>query len=296
MKQICIIVIFLLFVTAGCTKNAITVDDEKISKEVFEITLKEKLETHKSMNSKMDVEKLKKAVSDELIAEALLIKEAKEKKISVTDEEVQKAIDVMRGGTDEQEFIEGLKKKEIPYNIFKDRVRRSIIISKLMDSLVTAESVSDDEMMDYYKKRHVSYLVPEKEFVKILQVGNETEAKKVLEELKKSSDFDTVANSMRDSGRASVSDYGWINPDTFPSEEIASAMKMAKINVFNGPHKGRDGSYYFFKIQERQKSRVLSYEEARPIISKTLLRQKRREFASRIVDTGRKTARIKINM
>jgi len=272
------------------------VDDEKISKEVFAITLKEKLETHKSMNSKMDVEKLKKAVSDELIAEALLIKEAKGKKISVTDEEVQKAIDVMRGSTNEQEFIEGLKKKEMPYNIFKDRVRRSMVVSKLMDSLVTAESVSEDEMMDYYKKRHLSYLVPEQEFVKILQVGNETEAKIVLKELKKNSDFDTVANSMKDSGRASVSDYGWINPDTFPSEEIASAMKTARVNVFNGPHKGRDGSYYFFNIQERQKSRVLSYEEARPMISKTLLRQKRQELAARIVNTGRKTARIKINM
>lgn len=296
MTRMNMIVLFLFLAVVGCTRSAITVDDERISKELFELTLKEKLGAHETMNINANDEAVKKAVTDELIAQALLLREAKAKKISVTDEEVRKTIDGMRGGRSEQEFQEGLKKKGTPYDIFQERVRRNLIISKLMASLVKDDSVTEEEMENLYQKRPGLYVEPEQGLVKILQISHEAEAKRALEELKKGADFDTLAKNLGDSGNASVSDYGWINPDMLPSVELATAMKTAKINVFSGPFMGRDGSYYFFKVKKRQASRVLSFEEAKPRVKDILLRLRRQDLAASIVQTGRKTAKIKINM
>ncbi|MBI5740774.1 MAG: peptidyl-prolyl cis-trans isomerase [Nitrospirae bacterium] len=287
-----IILMLLLFAATGCTKSAITVDNEKISKELFDITLKERLSIHKTA----DREAVKKAVTDELIAHALLVREAKAKKISVKDEEVRKTIEGMRGDMTEQEFKEGLKKREMPYNIFQDRVKSALLISKLMTSLVKDDSVTEEEMRDFYQRRPVPFLQSEQEFVKILEVRNESDAGKAAAELKKGADFDILAKNMSDSGSASVTDYGWLDPDTLPSRELASELKTAGLNVFSGPHKGKDGAYYFFKIKERRGPRELPFEEVKPLIKTNLLNKKRQELTANIIEAGRKTVRIKIDI
>jgi foldase protein PrsA len=296
MRRMIIITGLLFFAIAGCTRSAITVDDEKISKELFEYTLKERIGTHKAKNINANSEAVKKAVANELIAQVLLVREAKAKEISVTDEEVQKSIDGIRGGTNKQEFIERLVSQGMPYNIFEDRVRKNLVISKLMDSLVREDALTEEEMHAFYLERPNRYFHPEQEYVKILQISHETDANKVLEELENGADFDTLAKNVGDSVKGTVSDYGWINPDMLPSEELATAMKTAEINVFSGPFRGKDKSYYFFKIKERKDSRELTFEEAKPRVKTHLLKRKRQALAAHIVETGRKTAKIEINI
>ncbi|MBI5099408.1 MAG: peptidyl-prolyl cis-trans isomerase [Nitrospirae bacterium] len=296
MKRMSMMLVFLLFVTVGCTRSAITVDDERVSKELFNLVLKERLESHKALNAKIDEKAVKKAVSEELVAQTLLVKEAVAKKIGATGEEVQKTIDSMRGSASEKDFREKLKTKDISYNILLEKVRNDILVSKLLDSLVKEDEVTEDAMKEFYTKRQLPFIKPEKEFVSILQINTAADAEKAVDELKKGADFDTVAKNMAKSGNSAATDYGWIDPDTFPSKELAMAMKTAKLNVFRGPYKGRDGSYYIFKIKERQIAQVLPYEEVKLQIRNMILNQRRQELARHIIETGRKTAKIKINI
>lgn len=296
MRRMNIILMLLLFATAGCTKSAITVDNEKVSKELFNLVLKERLESHKALNAKIDETAVKKAVSEELVAQALLVKEAKAKKIVTTDEEVQKTIDSMRGGASEKDFKEKLKAKGISNKVLLEKVRNDILISKLLDSLVKDDQVTEDTMKEFYTKSQLPFIKPEKEFVAILQINTAADADKAVDELKKGADFDTVAKNMAMSGNVSATDYGWIDPDTFPSKELGMAMKTAKLNVFRGPYKGRDGSYYIFKIKERQIAGVLPYEEVKSQIKNMVLNQRRQELTRHIIETGRKKATIKINI
>jgi foldase protein PrsA len=296
MRRRSIIIGLLIFALAGCTRSAITVDGEQISKEAFEYALKEKIGAHKAMNVDADSEAVKKAVTEELIAQALLVREAKSRKISVTDEEVHIAIEGMRGGISKKEFIEGLKKNGLPYNIFQNRVRSNLLVAKLMDSLVREEALTEEDMYAFYLERPERYVHPVQVYVKILQMSDEADAEKVSEESKQGADFDTVAKNMADAGSASVSDYGWINPDMLPSKELADVMKTAEIDVVSGPFQGRDKSYYFFKVRERKESRELTFEEAKPRVRTYLLQKMRRDLAAHIVQSGRKTATIEINM
>lgn len=295
MRCLSIILAVLFFAAAGCTRSAITVDDVKISKELFNVVLKERLESHKAVSSKINEKAVRNAVSDELISEALLVKEAKAKNIVVTGEEIEKNISVMRGSASEQDFREGLNKRGMRYDVLQERVRTGLLVSKLLSSLVKDDAVSEEEMKSTYAKSQVPFLKPEKDYVSILQVSGQSGARKAFKELKKGADFDTLAKDMSGSGESSSTNYGWLEPDALPTKELSTALKMTKINAYGGPIKGADGSYYFFRVKERQPAQVMPYEEAKPQIKGILLNEKRRAVAGNIVEVRKKTAKIKIN-
>lgn len=296
MKQLTAILIVSLFVFAGCSRSAITVDNEQISKEVFDLALKERMNSHKGVNAKVNEAAVKKAVVDEMVAQALLVEEAKAKKISVTDEEVKKTIADARGPVSEAQFQEELKKKGVAYKAVVDKVRSNLIVYKLMTSLVKEDSITDSEMESLYKSSPVPFMKPERVFVAILQINTQGYAQTAVSELKKGEEFEKVAKKVTDSSAGFATDYGWIDPDTLPTKELSLALKNAKTNVFSGPYKGSDGSYYLFKVKERQAAEVMRFEDAKPRIKNMLLSRKRQEIAARIVENGKKKARIKINV
>ncbi|MCX7793469.1 MAG: peptidyl-prolyl cis-trans isomerase [Thermodesulfovibrionales bacterium] len=295
MKKLGFLLTLLLLFLYGCSRNAITVDGEGIPKEVYNAVVKERLEAHKAMGIKFDEKALRRTVADELIAEVLLLKEVRSRKIEVKEDEVKKIIDSMRGNKTEEEFRKEVKKAGLSYDTFKTRVRNRLLIAKLMEELVKDDSVTEKDMMDFYKKSQVPFLKPETVFVKIVQLNTEDDAKKAMEAIKKGEDFDKLADRLLKENKASVTDYGWLNPDTI-SKEIGEAMKTAKLNQAYGPYKGKDNSYYIFRIKEREASRVLSFNEAKPQIKAMILQQRRQELMAHLVDVNRKKAKIKYNI
>lgn len=295
MKKVGIFLSLLFIFLYGCSRDAITVDGEGISKEVYNAVLKERTEAHKSMGLKFDEKALRRSVADELIAEVLLLKEARSRKIEVKEDEVKKVIETMRGNKKEEEFIKEIKKTGLSYDTFKRRVRNRLLISKLMEELVKDDSVTEKDMMEFYKKSQVPFLKPEAVFVKIVQINTEADAKAAMEEIKKGADFDKLADRLLKENKASVTDYGWLNPDTI-SKEIGTAMKTAKLNQAYGPYKGKDNAYYIFRIKNREASRVLSFDEAKPQIKAMILQQRRQELMAHLVDINRKKAKIKYNI
>jgi hypothetical protein len=77
------------------------------------------------------------------VAEAILLKEARARKISVTNDEIQKTVAEMRDGRSEQRFKEKLKKSGMSYDLFLQRVENRVFVSKLMNTLVKDDSVTE---------------------------------------------------------------------------------------------------------------------------------------------------------
>ncbi len=287
--------IFLILFSIGCEKAAITVDGEKISMKEFEQALNERKEGHKAMGLKVDETALKRSVADELVANLLLMREARARKIGITEDELKKTVDAIRGAKSDKEFREDLKKSGVTYDIFMKRVRERLVISKLMSELIKDDSVTEDDMKNFYKKSEIPFLKPERVYVKIMEIRNEEDAKKSMEDLRKGADFDKLADELLKTGKAFVTGYDWLEPDTI-SKEIGTAMKTAKLNTPYGPYKGRGGSFYIFRITRKEPSKVLTYEEAKPQIKSLILDQRRRELQAHLVDVQRKKAKIKYNI
>ncbi len=295
MKKIGFVLLFLFTFLYGCSRDAITVDGEGISREIYDAVVKERIEAHKALGLKVDEKALKRSVADELIAEVLLLKEAKSRKIAVADEDLKKTIDAMRGSKKDEEFRKEVKKTGLSYETFQKRVKNRLIIARLMEELIKEDSVTEKDMMEFYKKSQVPFLKPESVFVKIIQLNNEADAKAAMEAIKKGEDFDKLADRLLKEDKASVTDYGWLNPDTI-SKEIGTAMKTAKLNQVYGPYKGKDNAYYLFRVKNREASRVLSFNEAKPQIKAMILGQRRQELMAHLVDINRKKAKIKYNI
>lgn len=293
MKRI-VLMVMLLFLFA-CSRDAITIDGEGISKELYNAVVKERIEAHKAMGLKFDEKAIKRSVADELIAEALFVREAASRKIEVKDEEVKKIIDAMRGTKKEDEFKNEVRKSGLSYSTFQKRIRNRLMIEKLMTDLVKDDSVTEKDMLDFYKKSQVPFLKPETVFVKIVQIQDEAVAKAAMDEIKKGGDFDNIAQRLLNEKKAFVTDYGWLEPDSI-SKEIGSAMKTAKLDQVYGPYKGKDNSYYIFKVKKREPSRVLSFNEAKPSIKNMILQQRRQELMAHLVEMNRKKAKIKYNI
>ncbi len=295
MKRIGFILLFVFTFLYGCSRDAITVDGEGISKEIYDAVVKERIEAHKALGLKFDEKALKRSVADELIAEVLLLKEAKSRKIDVKDEDVKKTIDAMRGSKKDEDFRKEVKKTGLSYETFQKRIKNRLIISRLMEELIKDDSITEKDMMEFYKKSQVPFLKPESVFVKIVQLNNEADAKAAMEATKKGEDFDKLADRLLKENKASVTDYGWLSPDTI-SKEIGTAMKTAKLNQVYGPYKGKDNAYYLFRVKNREASRVLSFNEAKPQIKAMILQQRRQELMAHLVDINRKKAKIKFNI
>ncbi|HAM49445.1 MAG TPA: hypothetical protein DCP92_01625 [Nitrospiraceae bacterium] len=295
MRKLIVVSGLLLIFAAGCAKEAITVDNEGISKELFDQALKERIQAHKAMNLTVDEKALRKSVTDELIAEALLLEEAKARKISYSEDELQKAIAGIKGNKSEKDFKDALVKSGMSYDLFVKRVKNRLLVSKLISAEVKDDSITETEMRAFYRSSPVPLLKPEKDFVRIIEFFDEATAKETQEKLNKGGDFDLVADELEKSGKASATAYGWLEPESL-SKEMSDAMRIAKLNTVYGPLKGKDGSsYYMFRIKERQGSEVLSFEEAEPQIKNILLNQKRQFVAAQIIANRKKSAKIKIN-
>ncbi|NOX20992.1 MAG: hypothetical protein GXO99_07020, partial [Nitrospirae bacterium] len=202
---------------------AAVVNGEEISMESFQKRYKQRLEFHRKTASKVDEAELKKAVINEMISEKLLLDAAIEKGIEVNDEEVNKAIEQFkkREGKNLQEY---LKRWNISDEEFKNEVKKQIMINRLLAKLVPEDSVSEDDIKEYYKNSEKPLIKPERVEVKLIQVLKEEDAKKAMEEIKRGKDFDELGEILKKQKKAVVTGYGWVQPKFF-SGEIGDALK-----------------------------------------------------------------------
>lgn len=280
----------------GCSRPVATVNGEKITEATFKIRMKERLEGHKAQGVKVDEKRLKDAVLQELIAEVLMLQGAKEKGINVTEEELDREIEFiksMAGG--EEKLNKSLKEKGISLEVFRRMTHERLIIGKFIASLVDEGSIKEKDMQEFYKNSPTPFLKPERLYIRFIQTEKEEDAKRILSEMKsKKIDFDEMAERLKTSKTAVVTDYGWVEPGFF-SPSIAHALKDLKVGQYNGPYKGKDG-YYIFRLKEKEPQKVESYEEARMKIKGMLLEQRRQITLAHWLDQKMQKSKITKNL
>ena len=299
LSVLCVVLMFV--VISSCSKKqearkgpAAVVNGEEISMEAFQKRLKQRLEFHRKNASKVDEKELKNAVINEMISERLLLEAAKEKGIEVNDEEIDKAIKEYkkRNGKKLEDY---LKKWNISEEEFKREVKNQMLINKLIAELVPEDSIKEEDIKDYYKNAEKPLMKPERVEVKLIQIMDEKEAKKIVEEIKKKGmDFDRLGEKLKKENKAIVSDYGWVQPRFFRGE-IGDALKTLKEGEVGGPYPGKEG-FYILKIRKREKARPMTYEEAKEQIKRILLNKRRQAMKTHIVQERKKKAKIVVNV
>lgn len=250
---------------------------------------------------------LREEILNQLIDQKLTDQQIKQSNITVSDDEIDKAIERLKEAnlfTDE-ELREMLKAEGLTMEEYQKRIKDQILRAKLVNFEIKSKIViTKEDIASYYKSHSDKYSKIKKYrlsniIMKVPSFASEEEKlgvlekmKMVLTELKAGKPFDSIAGIYSESSY--VSDDGGLG--LFELKELSSRIQEAIKDMKTGeftPVLDTDQGYQIFYIQEIVNAPGKSLEDASPeiedILYKEIVDKKFRSW----IDELRKRSHIK---
>lgn len=257
------------------------VNDEVISLYELKENLKPYLDQIKNAQYSEEQEKqmvytIRQRILEQLINQKLADQELERLNITVSDKEVDNAIERIKSDrfiTDE-ELREGLEQQDLSYEEYRNRIREQLLRSKLVNYEIKSKIVvTRDDIKDYYEKHQEDYRGEKQYHLKQIAMTfsnqtNASEKRRVMEkmqmlyrELESGDRFDDIAEKYRDDPAVQHSgDLGAYNLD-----ELSPMLQEILKNMTSGqytPIIETDLGFQILYIDEIVESGGKSFEEA----------------------------------
>ncbi len=238
---------------------------------------------------------LRREVLDRLIDDELILQQATELKLSISNEQVDSSIEEIKRQnnlTDDQ-LREALRGQGMTMTAYRADLRRQLLRFRVLNIAVGSRvNISDDEVRSYYDRHmkdgsnvqvrasHVFIAIPDGADATV--VGEKQAlAQKVLERAKAGEDFAKLARESSDDAatRADGGDLGYFGKDMLPKaiEELVFSMKVGDIR---GPIRA-DRGFHVIKLVDRKLKDPKPFDEVKDDI-RMQLRQKDMERQTKI--------------
>lgn len=217
-------------------------------------------------------DKLKENILEKLIVDELINQEIDNKKIAITDEEVnnlyEQTIKDMGG---QEQYEEFLKQQNITDDFIKDSIKKDYKQQKLEEAFYKDNKVTEEEIKDFYdanKERLIKYSLSQ------IMADNEEDAKKLYDKLEAGEDFAELAkNESSDTySAANGGNMGEVQASTMP-EEFLNAVSATEIGSYSKVFKS-DMGYHIVKVDDKKDQ----LEDLKTEIEQTLKSQKFIEY------------------
>ncbi len=219
--------------------------------------------------------RVKEEILKDFIVGIVSEKWANENKIDVSDSDLEKEINLVRGNyPDDHAFRKALAEENLPFEQWKTNLRSSLlqrrVVRKLMDDL---PKPSDEDAQKYYKENPQEFDEPEKVRLTQVVVANEADAKAIHERAQKGANIGELAknHSITPEGKEN-GDTGWINKGTLTVFDRAFTMSIGSLSPILKSSYG----FHIYRVAAKQPARRLSFEQARDSI-KTRLQAEREQ-------------------
>jgi len=271
------------------------VDDKVITLEDFNREFQEmKLENQFSPGGHETVIRMKKRFLDQLIEEALILKEAKRLRVTLTEQEVEGEIMKTKNDYKGESLREYLNSQGISFEDWKERVKEKMLIEKTI-RLGSHYSgvISTDDARVYYETHRNAYILPERVKARQIVVASKMKAVKILRELKKGAEFEKLAveNSLGPEGRFG-GDLGYFARGDMPKEfNVVFSMDKGQVTkVVKSPY-----GFHIFKVEDKTPARQLTFEEVVDDIKRKITQTKAEQRYYQSLEELKRNAKIKIN-
>jgi foldase protein PrsA len=239
----------------------------------------------------------KQRLLDNLINQALIEQAAKQKNITVSDADVQKQIDQLKGGfKDTTQFEAALKSAGMTLDTLKTQIKNQLITQKLVESLASNATVSDAEIQAYYDKNKAQFFQkPAKKASHILfKPEDKATAAKVLKELQANpASFSALAkkNSIDTATASKGGDLGW--PTSAYVPEFQAALDKLKVGQTSALVQSPYG-WHIIKVTEERGGTQQKLADVKSQIQQIIVQQRRSDAYQNFLNDLKKNAKIEI--
>ena len=305
-------IVSFVFVTVSdaASKYAAKVNKERIENATLESAIDNFIETQKMMGmdvTKVNREKLRKDILDELIAAELLYQESKKSKLGNLSKEVEEQYEkIKQGFKTEEDFNNVLKERGISEKQLKDDIEKGIYINRFLnEKLYTDIRISEKEKKDEYEKSKDRLNVPDQVkasniLIRVAPDASDADKKKAkakIEEIRKKAisgeDFAKLAKENSEDGSAPAGgDLGYFAKGSLVKEfeDVAFSAEIGKISDVITTQFG----YHIVKVFDKKEAHLLTYKEVEKDIERFLENKKKREAVDKFVSNLIEKAKINI--
>ncbi len=249
-----------------------------------------------------------RAALNQLVEYTLLQQEAKNRKVTVSDAEVNERIKQMQGQfPTEEAFKKALSARDMSIDRLRDDARVDMVITRLVeDEVATAQPPTDAECKDYYDKNPDKFKLGEAvraSHILILADEKADEATKkkaraqieaVNKRVKAGEDFAQLAKEHSQDGSAAQGgdlDFFGRGRMVPPFEQAAFALKPGEVSDIVTTQFG----YHIIKVTERRTESTIPFDDQlQERLRQILTEQKKQEKAASFVASLKQKSKIEV--
>lgn len=291
-----------LVLAAGCSNKGVAakVNGEKILVADLDKQLEQIKQQYPQMFQGPDGEgrliDYKQRILDNLINQKLIEQAAKDKRIEVSDEEIDKQLKALRGGfKDDEQFQAALKSANMTLDGLKKQIREQLLTTKIIESLAKDIKVTEDEMRSYYEKNKAQFEQKAAKRIShiLFKPEDKKKAEQVLSRLRAGGDFAALAkeHSVDPQSAGKGGDLGWQTRPPVP--EIEKALDTLGKGETSGLIKTSFG-WHIVRVTDTRKAQQQTFEQVKEQIKQILVQQKRADAYQKFIEELRKKAKIEI--
>jgi parvulin-like peptidyl-prolyl isomerase len=254
----------------------IKINDQTISKTEFLAAFEKSLQKDQPLSG-IEREELQRSFLVQLIDRELIHGEARRLDITLTEADVEAALESYRQEYPGTSFETMLQERGLTLESWREALKESLIMEKLLDQAVySMVSVSEDEVAAYFAANRKQFDRPAQVRARQIVVADEAEGQEVLGLLRQGRPFAEVAVEYSLSPDAQKGgDLGFFARGEMPPEFDDIVFDLP-VNLLSDLVKSEYG-YHIFMVEEKRKAKRLNKQEATEEIRSILEGRKKEE-------------------
>lgn len=247
------------------------------------------------IESDRDYKALINQIVDKIIDEELIRQESDKLSISVTDKEIDTAIESSlnsQGKINYDNFKKGLISKNVSIQSFRDQIKTDLLWSKIIsESLKSKIRISDQEIKEFLEQQKLD-ISQIKYFIAEIFIRNSPEAEilsnKIYKELNSGGNFKSFVKQFSSShSQENNGEIGWISKSDV-NEKIYDSIKNLEINSYSEPVFIADG-YYIFKLIKKKNVSELKENDINYARNRIFIRELETESKKYLMELRKKS-------
>lgn len=294
------------------------VDGQPIRQEEVERLFRQRVATGLDKDNKEQALDAKLNILNELIDNRILVEHADHARVTVSEAEVDTELAKIQSPYSKEEFEKKLSDQGIPPSSFRDQLRQSLIINKLINKEINSQvQVTDAEIADYYGRNKATFNVAEPTYHlaqiavtpaadrQVLNLKNDDAKTEALAEkkiqaldarLKAGDDFARLAEEYSEDPRTSSEggDMGFITASSLGSnptlKQVVTSLKVGQISgIIRTPN-----GFHIIKLlgKEEPGQRQLSDPRVQIAIRQSLMSEKEQLLKAAYIENLRDHAKV----